>query len=225
VKESSQVYLMAHSMGNVVAGEALKQAGASPLVNTYVAMQGAVPAHCYDASATIRTNYPDGSFNNTLDAGYPSHVPNYYASYYTSGAPCYFNGTAGAGSYINFYNQQDWALSYWAVDEDYKPDIASGFSYNYSDNKFEAGGSEIDFPTYTYEIFAYCDTAYCFALGAQADVGGAFLHDGSPQQTDLNATFGFGKQHKDHSGEFNSDNMQRASFWSKVLINMSLKEE
>jgi len=217
----NNVYLMAHSMGNVVAGEALKQAGANHLANTYVAMQGAVPAHCYDASMTIRTNLDD-TFNNRLDLGYLSHTPNYYASYYTNGAPCYFNGTAGAGNYINFYNTQDWALSYWAVDEDLKPDIASGFSYNPVSNKFYAGDTEINFPTYTYEVFAYCDTAYCFALGAQANVGGPFLHDGSPQQIDLNATFDFGIEHKDHSGEFNSDNMNRLQFWQQFLISTKL---
>ncbi|HLX68017.1 MAG TPA: alpha/beta hydrolase, partial [Verrucomicrobiae bacterium] len=63
-----QVYLMAHSMGNVVAGEALKLAGSNQVVNTYIAMQGAVAAHAYDPTTDIRTNSL-----NYLHIGYKSH--------------------------------------------------------------------------------------------------------------------------------------------------------
>ena len=44
------VYMLAHSMGNVVAGEALRLAGANQVVNTYVASQAAVSAHTYDTN-------------------------------------------------------------------------------------------------------------------------------------------------------------------------------
>ena len=44
-------------MGNVVAGEALKLAGSSQVVNTYIAMQGAIAAHCYDQIADFRDCY------------------------------------------------------------------------------------------------------------------------------------------------------------------------
>ena len=50
------VYVLAHSQGNVVVGEALRlaaQDGSGQIVNTYVASQAAVPVHCYDpAQAT-----------------------------------------------------------------------------------------------------------------------------------------------------------------------------
>ena len=46
------VYLMAHSLGNVVASEALRLAGNNQVVNTYVAMQGAVAAHAYDPNSS-----------------------------------------------------------------------------------------------------------------------------------------------------------------------------
>jgi hypothetical protein len=209
---TGHVYLMAHSMGNVVAGEALKQAVTNQVVNTYVAMQGAVPAHCYDASTTIRTNN-----NNRLGLGYNSYAPNFYAHYYTAGAPCYFNDSAGAGSYVNFYNANDWALSYWEVDEDFKPDM--GFSYNSSLNKFFAGSTQLDFPQDTYQIFAYCATAFCYALGQQPDVSGAFAGN---QLNLFDSPYSFGNLHKGHSAEFNSDNMQRATFWKTLLTQMGL---
>ena len=103
----NHVYLMAHSMGNVVAGEALRLAN-SQLVNTYITMQGAVPAHAYDTSTFNRSS---------------SGPPDRYAAYPTNGEPCYFSSSAGAGSYVNFYNTNDYALSYWNKDQDpYKPD-------------------------------------------------------------------------------------------------------
>jgi len=214
------VYMFAHSMGNVVAGEALRLAGTNQVVNTYVAMQAAVPAHAYDPTTFIRTNNL-----NRLGIGYNSHTPNYYASYWTSGSPCYFNGTGAAGSYINFYNQQDWALSYWEVDQDFKPDVQSGYGYDATSVKFTknySAATELDFPENTYEIFAYCDTAFCYALGEQAFVGGPFLILGAPDQLNLDAIFSFGNTHAGHSAEFNSDNMNRADFWNTLLNKMGL---
>jgi hypothetical protein len=182
----------------------LKQAGSSQVVNTYVAMQGAVPAHCYDPTTANRAAV---------------NLPDIYANYYTSGAPCYFNGAAGAGSYINFYNVNDWALGWWGVDQNLKPDS----DYTYYAGQFYRGTfslTPIFFPTNTYEIFAYCDPAPSFALGAQADVGGAFQNG----QIDLHVAFDFNDQHKDHSGEFNSDNANRAAFWNTMLQQMKLKK-
>jgi hypothetical protein len=197
------VNLIAHSMGNVVADEALKQAGSSQLVNTYVAMQGAVPAHCYDPTTANRAAV---------------NLPDFYAYYPTYDAPSYFSGTAGAGNSINFYNEQDWALGYWGVDQNLKPD--SG--YLYSANQFYRGTfftTPLYFPTNTYEIFAYCDPAPCFALGAQANVGSVFAGN----QLDLFASpFNFGDLHKGHSGEFNSDSMSRWSFWQQFLVSTKL---
>ncbi len=197
-----QVYLMAHSMGNIIAGEALKLAGSNQVVNTYIAMQGAVPAHCYDQTADFRT------VRLLLDSG----TPDRYANYPTNNGPCYFSGTAGAGSYINFYNANDWALAanHWQLDQDLKPDQ----TYSYDETKFFAGTYILGLPQDTYQIFAYCDEARCYALGAQVNVGGVFAGN----QLDLFASpFSFGSEHKGHSAQFNSDNMQRALFWDLVL--------
>ena len=48
IQYPGQVYMLAHSMGNVVAGEALRLAGTTHVVNTYVTSQAAISAHTYD---------------------------------------------------------------------------------------------------------------------------------------------------------------------------------
>ena len=80
--------------------------------------------------------------------------------------------------------------------------------------------TELDFSTDTYDIFAYCDEAHCYALGAQVNVGGPFQINGVTQQIDLQADpYDFADQRKDHSGEFNSDNIECVLFWDSVLEN------
>ncbi len=223
-----QVYLMAHSMGNVVAGEALRLAGTSQVVNTYIAMQAAVSAHAYD------TNTPTRDFS--------ASTPDNYAHYWTNGAPCYFNASAGAGAYVNLFNTNDWALTsslIWPYDQNHKPDhggflgfglIYPGYFYSVSSlhpNGFyvQFGSStnsfqNLNFPGDTYAIFSYCDEAQSYALGSQANVNGTF--NGNQVELDI-SPYSFGTQHKYHSGEFRSDNAQRAAFWNTVLVQMGLK--
>jgi pimeloyl-ACP methyl ester carboxylesterase len=206
------VYLMAHSMGNVVAGEALRKASSQP-VNTYVAMQGAIASHAYDATTPTRSlGIQDSS------------TPDCYAHYWTNNAPCYFASSAGAGTYVNFFNTNDWALnsSHWQMDQNLKPD--DGFAPYYPNYYFSrADDTRLNFPTNTYEIFAYCDEARCFALGAQADVGGVFGGNQRNLSTVWPYDAGNYSTHRWHSAEFRSDNMQRALFWNQTLINMKLK--
>jgi hypothetical protein len=219
------VYLMAHSLGNVVAGEALRLAGSSQIVNTYIAMQGAVAAHCYDLTTANRS----GTFS----------TPDDYANYWTNSA-CYFNGSAGAGTYVNFFNTNDYALHSatfsWEYDQSHKPDNSitgyPGYHYNVSSlhtNGFYAqlgagtnAYQNFNFPGDTYTIFAYCDQARSYALGAQTDVDGVF----NGNQIDLTLDpINFSVAHKYHSGEFRSDNAQRWQFWDQVLFQMSLKKK
>jgi hypothetical protein len=205
-------YLMAHSMGNIVAGEALKQVGNTPLVNTYIAMQAAVPAHAYDPAASTRTI-------GTLD----SSTPNRYAQYYTNGAACYFNGSAGAGTYVNFFNTNDFALNKWQTDQNFKPD--TGYTWQSGpESYFHYIGpyvtDQLFFPTNTYELFSYVTEARCYALGAQADVGGVFgssqvsLQSVWPQDTIIPFDY---SAHFWHSAEFRGAYAAEVIFWKTLL--------
>jgi hypothetical protein len=206
-----QVYLTAHSMGNVVAGEALRLAGSDQLVNTYIAMQGAVSAHTYDPTTPDYGTYPE---------------PDRYADYWTNGAPSYFNGSAGAGTYVNFFNTNDYALNKWLTDQYYKPDALRGYGFNeYSE--FYYGYVDpitiLNFPTNTYQIFSYADPSWSYALGAQLNVGEVFKVGTAYNEIELDATpYSFGDQHIYHSLEFRSDPPQLWQFWNQVLLSMKL---
>ena len=213
----NNVYLIAHSMGNVVAGEALRLAGTNRIVNTYAALQGAIASHAYDSTTPTRALVTAGV---NLDSG----TPDRYAEYYTSGAPCYFNGSAGAGTYVNFFNTNDWALTtLWEPDQNLKPDLG----YGYDGANFYSGilsPTYIYFPADTYTIFSYCDEARSHALGAQINVGGAFKSGITTNQIELDALpYGFGGNHVDHSGEFRSDNARRSQFWYQILHQFGIK--
>jgi hypothetical protein len=215
-----QVYLMAHSMGNVVAGEALRLAETNRVVNTYIAMQAALPAHTYDI--------------NTPNRNFSASTPDNYAYYWTNGAPSYFNGSAGAGAYVNFFNTNDYALGWWNTDQNSKPDNSiTGYpGYHYSVSSLHPNGYyvqygsssnafyNLNFPGDTYPIFAYCDQSWSYALGAQANVNGKFA--GNQVELDV-LPYGFGAQHKFHSGQFRSDDAQRWQFWNSALIDFELK--
>jgi len=213
------VYLMAHSLGNVIAGEALRLAGSTQVVNTYVAMQGAVSAHAYDPTTT--------KYTLTDDWG----APDCYAHYWTNGAPCYFNSSVGAGTYVTFYNTNDWALSgVWLLFQNSKPVLDLNYSFVPPDFYYKNSGStELFFPGNTYELFDEIIQSRSYALGMQPNVGGSFLTGTNYNQISLPNVWppdtsgnNYGA-HIWHSAEFRSDNSQRWQFWNEVLVKMKLK--
>jgi len=213
----NNVRLIAHSMGNVVAGEALRTN--TPLVQTYSAMQAAVPSHSYDGTAPTR------SIPYLLE----NQTPNYYAHYWQSNSPSYFNGAAGAVSYVNFYNANDYALDKWQIDQNLKPANSLDYQYwqNSSTNYFTKGLLQftyLSFPANTYEIFSFCDEARCFALGAQVNVSGfSQLNLASIWPPDIHPQpQGSYSAHVWHSAQFRSTNMKQGTFWNTLLGSQGL---
>jgi hypothetical protein len=198
-------------MGNVVAGEALRQSTNSNVVAVYASFQGAVPAQSYDANATTR------ALGIMWDLG----ETNAYAHYWTSNNPSYFYDVGGAATYINYFNTNDYVLSKWTDNQNHKPPTAAlGYTFVAPDGYYTPNGELLTFPTNTYELFAFCVPARCYALGAQANVGGVFTG-----QVDLFADpYSFGSAHKGHSAEFRSDNMSRGVFWNQLMITFQLKQ-
>ena len=215
IRYPNRVRVLAHSMGNIVAGEALKLAGSTNLVHTYVASQAAIPAHCYD---------PNPAFNMTFEFNFDDGTPNAYAQYWTPGSMQYFFNLGGTENFANYYNANDWALAptRWELDQKLKPDgVTLGYGYNVTSNLFLRGKTVLNFPTDTYEIFAFCDEARSHALGRQANVGGAFTVG---SQVDLNtASYAFGDAHKGHSAQFRSFIALRGSYWRTLLTTFDIR--
>ena len=215
------VYVMAHSMGNVVTGEALRLAGGSEIVNTYVASQGAVSARAYD-----NTIPPDAT---NLYLG-PVGTPDTEGHYYTNGAPPYFNGISGAQQFVDYYNNQDWVLGQWVNDQNGKPDL--GYIWTIPSTNYPSGyyyhvgfGSPraLYFGTNTYEIFAKAVQSYSLTLGAETNIAIPF----NPLlSVDLNsAPYSFGDHYVGHSAQFSSDIMTRSFYWNQLLQTFNLKPQ
>lgn len=226
------VYMLAHSMGNVVAGEALRLPGIDPIVNTYVASQAAVPAHVYDGTIT----------NSIFTSGSPV-TPNIYTNYFAS-------NIGAVGRRINFFNTNDFALGSgaWELDQTLKPDqsiTTLGNNYNFEgypyDNTpiYTPGSIDDDFPwryfekdrlyvtnyfnlvfeSDYYEVMSYAAQARSPALGRTANVGGLSglldLQTVWPPDTE-NPNIPY-STHKWHSAEFRSDLMQQQNYWRALL--------
>ena len=233
-----RVYLLAHSMGNVVAGEALRLAGSSQVVNTYIASQAAVSAHTYDENTNDIPNY---SFY------YPpwslvADTPNIYGNWFAG------NNGGGAGRVISFYNTHDYALqrSVWQRDELLKPDqyvLENGIHWDYgydgsvSDpppwNDFfkqqdSITNATVDFDIVNnlnnrYEVMGYAAQSYTIALGATPVVQNVAATTDltalwpSPDPLGNNYT-----SHFFHSAEFRGDSVWEWNYWNTLLFSRTL---
>jgi hypothetical protein len=241
-KYPSRVYMLAHSMGNIVTGEALRLAGNNRVVNTYVASQAAVTAHTCDtniANYSFTVTYGSSQFN------FGPHTPNIYGNWFAG------NNGGGAGHVINFYNANDYALSrlHWQLDQLFKPDqvVATPitlWTYGYSGSANDpapwnhfyktnllASASLVNFDIVNslanrYEVMAYAAQAYTTALGATPGVlnlnRNVDLTRNSPTQiwppdnstTDPNKKYAV---HFWHSAEFRGDYSPMQGYWSELL--------
>jgi Alpha/beta hydrolase of unknown function (DUF900) len=204
------ISVCAHSQGNVVMMEALKELAASsqaPLDN-YVMMQAAVPAHCYDTAAP---NYY--SFTNE-EQTFPT--PNTYSNY----AANIDNALRGAGKIVNFFNTNDYALvsastnavffgisfpitTSWIANEQLaKPLVYFGYSYNPANSTayltnvaYGVTGRTV---TNLWELMPFVARPRSLAVGSLSGVGG-MVNGGEFNLISI----GFTKEAYDHSGEFN----------------------
>jgi hypothetical protein len=106
-KATGPVHLLAHSMGNVVAAEALRQWTAAgngqSLVSNYVAMQGALSAGAYGDDATDATG--DDPSGHDYYRYWPDRWLGAERRYYMQGTD------QAAGKWINMFNELDRATS------------------------------------------------------------------------------------------------------------------
>jgi hypothetical protein len=220
--------VLAHSQGNVVAGEALRQYAGSVPVTTYVATQAALSTHAYDNAV----NAPPAAFFL-----YPLTTPNIYG-YYPGGPadptnpPPYFAPVdpTKVGSKWNFYNRVDYALTWraWELNNAMKPDDWAPHFFNYDgrENRYEEGvdqfyrwlgDSRRDVLSVTdarlperYRIFAYGAESRVKALGTQAPAGF--------QGFDLETSLGYDGKHYSHSRQFRSNVVAERPYWLRLMF-------
>lgn len=207
-----RVHVIAHSQGNVVMGEALRQAGAgSALVRTYIASQAAVAASCYKENVPLM---PDPG----------QETPDVYGTYPPTTLP-YFDGSAMSGAtsrYVNFYNPVDYALTSasgngfsWETDQRWKP--TAPYLYLAGFQKLTLlGFKTLSFPDDRFEIFSYAAEAKSKALGVMP-TGGVFT-----SFTNLESNQQYGPEHIYHSGQFRASMATRYQYWDGVLTEIGL---
>ncbi|MCP4110291.1 MAG: alpha/beta hydrolase [Desulfobacteraceae bacterium] len=113
-EHKGKVRIIAHSMGNVVTSEALRQSSIK-LMHTYISSQAALSAHSYDNKIT----YDDKS----------SYWPNFETpdlyKFYPSGKSTdqsYFVSVKDkVDNLVRFYNVNDFALKGWKINNENKP--------------------------------------------------------------------------------------------------------
>ncbi len=222
-------------MGNIVAGEALRLAGANQMVNTYVASQAALTAHAYDPTV------PNYSFIYPEFLIFSAHTPNIYGNWFAT------NNAGGAGRIINFFNANDFALrrSAWQLDQLTKPDqgVAESdgrwwYAYNGSTGDPSPWNNFYKYYTLTntftntvtldivntlsnrYEVMAFAAQSWTTALGAtpgvnhvarNVDLGNQANGIWPPDQNNYTAHFW-------HSGEFRGPYWQQQGYWQTLLF-------
>jgi hypothetical protein len=225
-----QVRVVAHSMGNVVMGEALREAQ-SAYVHTYVAAQAAVPAHLYDPS--VQPNLVDwGPLGTTITI----RTPDLYR-HFPSGSLAelpYFAGfeTKILNPIVNYYNEQDYALNFWwNFTQKTRPDNnTEGCFYDDKDGNIDsyipdAGDlfhsnirSRLTIPQDTFEIFSYYLQPRSWALGR---IGNKERVKGFGSSVNLEQ-LGFDKTHYSHSKEFRSNLPEMHRFWDQLKVDFKL---
>ncbi len=233
IQYPGHVYLLAHSMGNVVAGEALRLAGTNQVVNTYVASQAAIPAHVYDGSVSDLINFeytssklPDWLVDLTLPSYGPS-TPNIYSNRLAS-------NSAAVSQRINFYNPNDYALSLdaWCFNQELKPDYYPYGIYAYAGstndpspwNHFEfikipTGVTLFDIVSNVndlHTVMAFAAESRSIPVGAEGAVGGL-------DNVSLPTIWGSDpsghsfSDHFWHSAQFRGDYWQQYPYWNALL--------
>jgi hypothetical protein len=238
VEYPGHVYVLAHSMGNVVTGEALRlaaQNGDGKIVNKYVASQAALSAHNYDKTVTtpyllpFTYKYPSGFISTLGTNNYGPYAPDIYGNRLT-------NHVASVGQMFSYYNANDFALVMprWGFDQILKPDhsVVGGY-YAYSGsvndpapwNNFEfvfSGGTPTTYFDIVnslndrYEVMAYAAPSYSTALGATPGITNVVNLNLTtvwpPDLTGNNFT-----EHFYHSAEFRGDCWQEWNYWNTLL--------
>lgn len=199
--------VLAHSQGNAIVGEAVRE-GAN--LDTYILTQGAMGAGCYDVNFTI---YPllasQESYVHT-----PQLKPMGYIGIYTN----------FTGHLVNFYNFYDPVLDIWLANQlQLKPNeyLFNGGNYRYdgtnSYHLIENGPTLL--VTDPQESRAMVSRSLTLPIGQS---GPTTQHGVISAGVDLNASFGFYKtSFDDHSAQWAWPIQRTLPYYQQVLLSIT----
>ena len=229
VSGASKVRLYAHSMGNIVASECLRQFGNSAApVHTYISAQAALSARAWDT--LVPTVAPEPVMPDVFGHFWQPGSSNLNAAGW-GGNPSYLAPSAMPTNtiFINHYNRLDWALANWRINTRLKP--GAGYEYVPQNGCFLKSDEfpqshYMSFPDERYDALAFAAQSYSFATGAEEGTSGKF---DSAQSIDLTNYFltpeerennQMADKHKHHSGQFRSTIQKRWTYWREALVEM-----
>ncbi len=253
------IYVLAHSMGNIVVSEALRlqsQTGGPPLAKVYIASQAAVSAQAYDGSLSTAPEGPYGlpwhyrhpAFGLLGEQSYGPDTPNVYPDWFKDLGKSSAVRSAVVGKVINFFNQNDWALSdpIWGFNQMSKPDWAhrpqQPWDYGFNKTILATAGEKIPQGFYraqgldrqrlrwesppklgnNYEIMALAAESYVRPLGACAVRSGVITSAVNLQKLWPHDDRQY-RSHVWHSAQFRSNFMRQQLYWVAFLEVTSLR--
>ncbi|MBQ6472128.1 MAG: alpha/beta hydrolase, partial [Victivallales bacterium] len=245
-KNDAQLTVLAHSMGNVVAGEALRRYSGRSIFR-YIASQAAVPAEAYDSSWAL------SPYSAEIFPSFLFGTPDAFGHYHTGQPPSppYFLPNIGkCGRIDNFYNASDYALRAWGWNNFVKPhsDTEGGtFAYSGSTSHYDDSDLESNsfhrYHTYTmpvddgaggitYQTHETIDQWYHLgdSYDSPAERYWAFAYVLQSRSkplgkcpvaltggVNLQGTCGFDDKHYSHSRQFRSSASDTRNYWLQVL--------
>jgi hypothetical protein len=210
------VNMIAHSMGNIVAGEALRR-GAS--VDNYALWNAAVPSICYDD-------------RTALDQGWGYTHPNDDPDAYTRSL-AYRNRFVGvSGRLINFFLEDDFALGQWKTNNAIsKPERwTSVFLAGYGYDRAAISGRKLYLEFWTafgrymvdaHEAMSYAVKSPTLAVGADPGLvdGGGLTYGSISAEIDMGTAYSFGNA---HSAQFLFPIQKTKALYDQTLIEFRL---
>lgn len=205
--------IMAHSMGNIVTGAALKE-GLS--INNYVLINAAVSASCYDSNASLEQGWSWANSSETPDLSTEFGFRGYLSNV--------------SGSLVNYYLEQDFALGLWNDNNRFfKPQryntelpIINTTGYYYDDNESPGNRLGITFlisqsryVRTNHEAMGYVSTSKTLAVGAESSTQGSVSSN-----VDLE-TYGYSDP-GEHSGPWNHTIQNMSDFYEDLLVDFDI---
>jgi hypothetical protein len=218
---SGQIRLLAHSQGNVVAGEALKLSRPG-VVHTYVASQAALAAsfyYTYDKDQGPSAEYALLFTPETPDviSFYPEDV---------NKRPYLYDVFSRGSKLLSYYNLDDYALveadaiwPAWQFNNISKPDETAGYHYGGDTGFYHILSGPLVFPDDKYEIFSFGAESRTKALGAVPVVPGFMaiaVTGGQVGSRDL-SLYEYDGELYSHSREFRSNIIDEQKYWSNFF--------